>query len=96
MTKQQVITLIESTRETFEPKFKPESVKGWRYHDNEKVIRNIKIVYYTDNYERTYKFEPLPKIEDVPDKWIRENIDRILNDLCYADHHFSNKEKWGN
>jgi hypothetical protein len=94
MTKDEVISLVERARENFTPSFKPESLMGWRYHDNDRVIRAIRMRFYEKNTFIEEGYKPLPKIDQVPDEWIRENINGILNEMCYADYHFSNKEKW--
>jgi hypothetical protein len=93
MTEKEVISLVNKARENFVPDFKPESLKGARFNDNNKVMRAIRMKFYEiEFYESLIK--PLPKIEQVPDKWIRDNINKILNDMAYTDYHYNNKEKW--
>jgi hypothetical protein len=94
MTEKEVISLVNEARENFTPSFRPESLKGWRFHDNNKVMREIRLQFYEIDFLQGL-LKPLPKIEQVPEKWIRENMNEVLDKMCQADYHYNNKNKWG-
>ena len=91
MTRNQAIYLIEQSRIDFVHGI--ESKAGMRFKDNERVIRAIRMEYYKVDFDPT-DFTRMDEIENIPDQWIKDNVDRIMNNLGELDWHYSNKDKW--
>jgi hypothetical protein len=84
---------INNQRIAYVLPYPPEMKKGARFNSNSTVKNRLRMMFFEDNFTGG-KVIRLPKIEQVPDEWVKKNINECFRSLCEADWHFTNREKW--
>lgn len=91
INQQEIKKIIQEKRKDYNPSFPPEMKKGSRFYSDEKVINKLRNMYFES---KDYQLNRLPRIDQVPEKYIIENINKCFDDLCFADWNYTNPDKW--
>ena len=91
MTKEQFIRKLNELRGSLD--ITDEMKKGLRFRDDERIMRHSRMRYYGQE-----DIIQLPSIEDflsnIDDKWIDDNLAKVLREIAAIDHHYQSSEKW--